>query len=106
MKKPYIIGLGVVVLASVTTLGIKAAITKYPGTGDFMLFYCVGEMRPERLGIESHVLFWLSKVLFSLVLFSILYFGLKKCGKARLPIAAVFTVLTLISMSLGEAVVG
>src|SRR5687768_8483630 len=43
MKNPYLLGLLISLLVGAATVAIKSSITRYPGLGDFFLFYGVAE---------------------------------------------------------------
>lgn len=106
MKRPYLTGLGVAVAAAIVTIAVKSAFTKYPGVGDFLVFYYFGEMLPPVWAGYGRIVLYVAKILCSVGIFSAFYIGLKRFPRFRFPIAVGLTVAALVAMSFGEAVVG
>ena len=102
IKITYVIGVGISVATSAITLAGKLFLTKYPGMGDFMLFYLTSAVTQSG-GIR--VLF-VAKALFAALLFSLFYLLLRIREQVRFYVSLALTVITLIVMTFGEAVVG
>jgi hypothetical protein len=96
MTRSYIIGLGASAAGSILTLMVKSSITKYPGLGDFLLFSAVP-------GSGIGVLY-VAKTLLAMLLFTV-FFPLFRDARIRFCVALAITVLILVVMSLGEAVI-
>lgn len=112
MKRSYFIGLSVSLAVALGTIGVKAAFTKYPGIGDFLLFSQIVELLPRRaidgiysLDLDLRVVAYIAKAAFAAVFFTLLHLALSKRPRLQSPVSIGCSIVALTAMSLGEAVV-
>lgn len=101
MKITFISGIIASVVVANVTIAIKLATSKYPGIGDFWIYWAVSCV-PSCSGASF---IYIGKSLLAALVFAILFRFFRKTGEIlRMALALATTILLLILLSLGQVV--
>ncbi len=101
MKKKFIFGIIVSVIVANATIVIKMAASKYPGIGDFWIYWVASNV----LFCSGAVFMFIGKSILAVLTFSALYFLFRRTTEAlRISIALATTTIVQILLSCGVVV--